>query len=111
MAWQVIGMKSRWQSGGVASAKAAYHTLDLVIRHALEAVAEAVAATVSGGVQSDAAALLCPDAATAIAVGRLIFREAFRRSDVTQRYWVRVCGPLTVDRQPVCPCGRAVSIV
>jgi hypothetical protein len=52
----VLGMKARWQSGGVAAAKAAYHSLDLVIRHAFESVPATTANAASGGVQSDAAA-------------------------------------------------------
>ena len=86
-------MKARWQRGGVVDAKATYRTLDLVIRHALEAVPAAIAGNVSGGIQSDAAALTCPAADQAVIVGREIFREAFRRSgtpDINyERIWLR----------------------
>jgi hypothetical protein len=87
----VLGMKGRWRAGGPDAARAAHHTLDLVIRHALEAVPFAEA--VEGGVQSDAAALIFREARQAVEVGRLIFREAFRRSGSSEnggeRFWIR----------------------
>lgn len=86
-------MKARWQSAGIAGAKAAYQTLDLVIRHALTSVPTPMAESVSGGIQSDAAALAFGDVASALTVGRLVFKETFRRCgalDAGQtRHWVR----------------------
>jgi hypothetical protein len=87
----VLGMKSRWRAGGPDAAKAAHHTLDLVIRQALEAVP--FAETVQGGVQSDAAALIFREVTQAVEVGRLIFRDSFRRSGSPEvggeRFWIR----------------------
>jgi hypothetical protein len=87
----VLGMKSRWRAGGPDAARAAHHTLDLVIRHALEAVP--FAETVHGGIQSDAAALIFQDVRHAIEIGRMIFRDSFRRSGSPEiggeRFWIR----------------------
>jgi hypothetical protein len=67
--------------------------LDLIIRHALELAPESLASRVGGTIQSDAAALTTPDTKAAITVGRLIFRETFRRSGSLEtgreRIWIR----------------------
>jgi len=87
----VLGMKSRWRTGGPDAARAAHHTLDLVIRRALEAVPFAKA--VEGGIQSDAAALIFHEVQQAVEVGRLIFRDSFRCSGSPEvggeRFWIR----------------------
>jgi hypothetical protein len=89
----LLGMKARWQTAGVAGAKAAYQTLDLVLRHALESVPSDTAANVAGGIQSDAAAIACRNVEDAVTLGRLIFKEMFRRCGSLdagrERHWVR----------------------
>jgi hypothetical protein len=89
----LLGMKSRWKRGGVASAKAAYHVLDLVVRHALEAAPSGISSRVHGGVQSDAAATACHSVDDAVMLGRLILRETFRRCGSREagreRFWIR----------------------
>jgi hypothetical protein len=89
----LLGMKARWQSAGVAGAKAAYQTLDLVIRHSLELMPEETAQGIRGGIQSDAAALVCPTVSDAVTAGILIFKETFRRcgslDSGRERHWIR----------------------
>lgn len=89
----VLGMKSRWESGGVVAAKAAYRTFDLVIRHALEAVDSGVSQSATGGIQSDAGSFVLPNVSSGIVLGTAIFREAFRRSGTPvigrERFWLR----------------------
>lgn len=86
----VLGMKDRWQNGGPAVISEAHRQFELIIRHALRASTEA-AASATGGIQSDAAALFFDDAECAVTVGRHIFRESFRRGDkaLHSRYWMR----------------------
>ena len=89
----LLGMKARWQSAGIAGAKAAYQTLDLVIQQALTSVPLQMAESVGGGIQSDAAALEFRDVTSALTVGRLVFRETFRRCGALDaghaRHWIR----------------------
>src|SRR4051794_11260730 len=89
----LLGMKARWQTAGVAGAKAAYQTLDLVVRHALGSVPEDTAESVVGGIQSDAAALACREVSDAVALGLLVFKETFRRCGALdagrERHWIR----------------------
>lgn len=89
----LLGMKTRWQTAGVAGAKAAYQTLDLVVRHALGSVPEDAAESVVGGIQSDAAALACRDVTDAVALGLVVFKETFRRCGALdagrERHWIR----------------------
>lgn len=91
--FDLLGMKARWQGAGVAGAKAAYQTLDLVIRHAFESIPQETAQGIGGGMQSDAAALICPTVSDAVTLGIVVFKETFRRcgslDSGRERHWIR----------------------
>lgn len=89
----LLGMKARWRTGGVAAAKAAYQTLDLVIQHGLISLSADAAADIRGGIQSDSAAIVCNNVIDAVALGQSIFKETFRRCGALdaghERHWIR----------------------
>lgn len=83
----LLGMKARYQTGGVRSAKQGYRLLGELVASGLAALPEA--RPVSGGVQSDAAALQFASAADAVTVGKTILQECLRRSARNRRVWMR----------------------
>ncbi len=85
----ILGMKARWKSGDINLVKRAFSTFDEVIWEALSAADEGVQKRVSGGVQSDAAALVFETANDAVLVGRALFQAAFRRGTESERFWLR----------------------
>lgn len=87
--FDILGMKARWKTGEIEIVKRAFLTLDDVIEEALSAADERVQETVSGGVQSDAGALLFEAAEDAVNVGRSIFQNAFQLGSAAERFWLR----------------------
>jgi heptaprenylglyceryl phosphate synthase len=83
----LLGMKARYQSGGVRSARRGYRILGEMIAEALSELPSD--RPVSGGVQSDAAALQFATAVDAVIVGRAVFRETLMRSTRNRRLWIR----------------------
>lgn len=83
----LLGMKARYQSGGVRSARAGYRILGEIVAEGLTALAPG--RQVSGGVQSDAAALQFATAVDAVTVGRAIFHDTLMRSTRNRRLWIR----------------------
>jgi hypothetical protein len=83
----LLGMKSRFRAGGANAARAGQRQLRAVVRAGLAALPDDI--DVSGGVQSDAAALQFLHATDAVTVGQEMMLEAFRRSSRQQRTWIR----------------------
>lgn len=83
----LLGMKSRYRTRGVNGARSGQRQLRAVVLAGLSALPAGV--DVSGGVQSDAAALQFRHATDAVTVGQAMMTEAFRRSSREQRVWIR----------------------
>jgi len=83
----LLGMKARYQAGGVRAARRSYTLLGELVAAGLTALG--AGRPVSGGVQSDAAALQFASATDAVAVGRALFGAAFARSARNRRLWIR----------------------
>lgn len=83
----LLGMKSRYRTRGVNAARSGQRQLRAVVLAGLSALPEGV--EVSGGVQSDAAALQFLHATDAVTVGQAMMIEAFRRGSREQRVWIR----------------------
>lgn len=83
----LLGVKARYQTGGVPAARRAYTVLGKVVADGLKALPQG--RPVAGVVQSDAAALQFERASDAVTVGRAIFQECFRRSSKERRVWIR----------------------
>jgi hypothetical protein len=83
----LLGMKARYVGGGVRAARRGYTLLGELVASGLGALPEG--RPVTGGVQSDAAALQFATATDAVIVGRAIFRKTFARSARNRRLWIR----------------------
>jgi len=95
----MLGMKARYHRGGPRAALNGYRLLGELIREGLEALPDGHA--VSGGVQSDAACLQFASAADAVAVGRKLFSDTFRRSKRSRLLWLR--GVIVDEGHPNAP--------
>lgn len=85
----VLGMKARWATGDIEIVKRAFAVLDEIVEKALSDSDPRIQESVSGGIQSDAAALVFENATDAVTIGRAIFREAFFRGSEEERFWLR----------------------
>jgi hypothetical protein len=83
----LLGMKSRYRTRGVNAARSGQRQLRAVVLAGLSALP--ADAKVSGGIQSDAAALQFLHATDAVTVGQAMMLEAVRRSSREQRVWIR----------------------
>ncbi|HXB15669.1 MAG TPA: hypothetical protein VNV44_07965 [Solirubrobacteraceae bacterium] len=83
----LLGMKSRYRARGVNAARSGQRQLRAVVLAGLSALPAGV--EVSGGIQSDAAALQFRHPTDALTVGQAMMIEAFRRSSREQRVWIR----------------------
>jgi hypothetical protein len=83
----VLGMKARYQQGGVEAARKAYGVFAGRVKEGL-AVLDADT-SVAGGIQSDAVALQFRTTSDAVKVGRALFRAAFEKSTKSNRMWLR----------------------
>jgi len=85
----LLGVRSRWHSGGLEAAQVAFDALESVLLQALEL--RGTGGIIGGGIESDAAALVCEDVIPAIELGRDLFRGAFLgpTEDGHARLWLR----------------------
>jgi len=83
----LLGMKSRYRGRGVNAARSGQRQLMAVVLAGLSALPDGV--DVSGGLQSDAAALQFLHATDAVTAAQAMMTEAFRRSSREQRVWIR----------------------
>lgn len=83
----LLGMKARYRSGGVRSARRGYRIFGEILAEALNELPSD--RPVSGGIQSDAAALQFATAVDAVIVGRAVFRETLMWSTRNRRLWIR----------------------
>jgi hypothetical protein len=92
----MLGVKARWALGS-AEATAALAAFDGFVLAGLD---QAGVVPASGGIDSDAAALVFETIDDALAAAREIFMQAFRSGDpfTDERYWLRgVCQELCVS--------------
>lgn len=83
----VLGMKARWQSADLGAVRQAYHTFEVLVGDALDALPTDV--YFEAGVQSDAAAIVVGDVGYAVEIGRAMFRAALELSSEEERFWMR----------------------
>jgi hypothetical protein len=83
----VLGMKARWKTGDLNRVTAAYELFERLVDRALSATAPTGA--VSGGVQSDAVALVFDTSIDAVRFGKALFCGAFESGTETSRFWLR----------------------
>ncbi len=84
----LLGTRSRWHRTGRSGAEATFRDFEALLRGVLH---DHPARVTRGGVETDAAALICPSTEDAIFVGSEIYRRAFlspRRVE-DDRLWVR----------------------
>lgn len=85
----MLGMKQRWRAEGVPGARRAFDAFYGMVAAAVDAQGTDLAVAVTGGVQSDAAAVVLPSIDSALAVGRTLFRAAFASMSADERTWLR----------------------
>ncbi len=83
----VLGMKARWKTGELDRVTAAYALFERLVDRALSTTA--LTGSVSGGVQSDAVALVFDTAIDAVRFGNALFCSAFESGTETSRFWLR----------------------
>lgn len=83
----LLGTKSKWLRDGLPGVQAAFAAFRACVRTGLQAVA--VNQILGGGIESDSAAIVCPDAGTAVAIGQAAFQHAFAANPRGDRMWLR----------------------
>jgi hypothetical protein len=98
----ILGTRSVWGREGVSGATALFARFQRLIREEAQPSGHAI---LSGAIESDSAAILCRDAASAISLGAAIYRGAFFKPSASatreHRMWLR--GVVT-------PAGEALDV-
>jgi hypothetical protein len=111
----VLGMKARWKTGDLDRVTEAYELFERLVDHALSA--SAPNGSVSGGVQSDAVALVFDETIDAVRFGKALFCRAFGSGNDTSRFWLRgliiksgVDGAELVTERPLCAAWPRIAV-
>jgi hypothetical protein len=111
----VLGMKARWRTGELERVTEAYRLFERLVDQALSA--SAPTGHVSGGVQSDAVALVFDETIDALRFSKMLFCSAFASGTEAGRLWLRglitrsdVGGASLVSERPLCEAWPAIAV-
>ena len=85
----LLGARSRWHEGGRAGAEAAFREFELLFTESIPpTIREEI---ISGGIETDSAAIICTSAQAALRIARHIYYRAFTadNQDANGRIWLR----------------------
>jgi hypothetical protein len=87
----MLGSRKRWQTGGVNEAMKTFFRFKTMVKRAVRSAPEG--AVIDGGIETDAAMLVCPSTAEAIHIARRVFLSAFegQMNPNKPRLWYRGC--------------------
>jgi len=95
----VLGMKARWRTGDIEAVKTTYRAFEQMIG---ETLAAERCEPITGGIQSDAAAIVFEDAIDAVRFARTLFMRTFYDARRQSRLWFRGL---------VCPCSDEEELI
>lgn len=87
----MLGSRKRWQNGGVRESMVEFYRFKTMVKRAIRGVP--VGSVVDGGIETDAAMLVCRSTAEALDVARLVFLSGFlgHMNPGKPRLWHRGC--------------------
>jgi hypothetical protein len=110
----MLGSRKRWQNGGVAESMSTFFRFKTMVKRAVRGAPDGE--VLDGGIETDAAMLVCRSMVEAARIAQRLFLGAFgdRMNPSSPRHWYRGCIVPHMEREPLRvgdPLGKALEDV